>query len=82
MVLLFDGGGHEVGAQVGRDAVKAAHVHDLHPVGARLCMVLFDGSRHPGHLSCSVKRDIDHYSRAMALLCSRFAPSHLYEGQP
>jgi hypothetical protein len=58
MVLLFDGGGHEVGAQVGRDAIKAAHVHNLHPVGARLCMVLSDGSRHPGHLSCSVERTL------------------------
>lgn len=60
MVLLLDVGGHKMGAQVRRDTVEAAHMHYLHLVGNRLRMVLLDGARHPGHLSCSAAWDSEH----------------------
>ena len=69
MVLLLDVGGHEVGAQVRRDAIKPAHVHNFRLVGRRLGLVLLDGARHPGHLSCSAAWSRQHSYRNDGPVC-------------
>ena len=50
--LLLNGLRDQVGAQVGGDGVKAAHVHNLHAVLDCPVMVLLDCAHSPRYLAC------------------------------